>query len=251
MGKLDTVLEKVSQGYYGQEIHYEIPVAIHSTDSGIIIIHSPGAGERPRDDGRKGRWDILGEYIQQQGLGAFLSYNHPAPDAHNKFPEEVYSYMDTSWSQLVVESLIHIINYSLEHSQEICGSSTPAICLSGFSAGGSASAAVAHLYPEVRQILLLSTYDSVGEYFYSGVRQFTGEIYMAYGEQDLMAAFLAYTMRFIAPSASMVHVREIPDCNHGFQGDTNNRILSKAFSWAFAGDSNFPSPEGGILLSEE
>lgn len=250
MVKLERSLERLTQGYYGQEVTYDIPMSIYPTNSEIIIINSPGAGGAANDD-RKSRWDILGEYIQQQGIGTFIKYNHPAPDAHFKFPEEPYSHKDTSWNQLVVESLIHVIDYALENSDELCGSPIPTLYLSGFSAGGSACGAVAHMYPEVRQILLLSAYDSVGDYFYTGIREFTGEIYMAYGADDMMAGFLAYTMRFIAKKASMVHVQEIPDCDHGFRGDTNNMILSKAYGWAFAGDSSFPSPEGGILLYEE
>ena len=248
--KLDRLLERTAQGYYGQEVSYDIPMSIYPTKSEIIIINSPGAGGAGNDD-RKSRWDILGEFIQQQNIGTFIKYNHPAPDAHYKFPNEPYSHKDASWNQLVVESLIHVINYAIENSREICGSETPTLYLSGFSAGGSACGAVAHLYPEIRQILLLSAYDSVGDYFFEGIGEFTGEIYMAYGAEDMMAGFLAYTMRFIAKKANMVHVQEIPDCNHGFRGDTNDRILSKAFSWAFAGDDTFPSPDGGILLYEE
>jgi len=249
MGKLEISLEQVTQGHYGQEVAYAIPVSIYTTNVETIIINSPGAGV-PNND-RKSRWDILGEYIQQQGIGTFIKYDYPIPDAHWKFPTEPYSHKDTSWNQLVVESLLRVIDHALENSLEICGSSTPTIYLSGFSAGGSACGAVAHLYPQIRQILLLSAYDSVADYFYAGIREFTGEIYMAYGANDQMAGFLAYGMRFIAERASMIHVQEIPDCDHGFRGDTNNMILSKAYSWAFAGDTTFPSPEGGILLYEE
>jgi len=56
--------------------------------------------------------------------------------------------------------------------------------LSGFSSGGSAVGAVAFRYQEIKRILLLSTYDSVGDCFYDGIDQFTGDIYLAYGSND-------------------------------------------------------------------
>ena len=246
MDKLEISLAQTTHGHYGQEVAYDIPVSIYTTNSDTIIINSPGAGV-PNND-RKSRWDILGEYIQQRDIGTFIKYDYPVPDAHWKFPTEPYSHKDASWNQLVVESLIHVIDYAIENSLEICGSETPTIYLSGFSAGGSACGAVAHLYPQIRKILLLSAYDSVGDHFYAAISQFTGEIYMAYGANDQPAGFLAYGMGFMAVNVDMINVKEIPDCDHGFRGDTNNMILSKAYSWAFAGDVTFPSPEGGILL---
>ena len=40
----------------------------------------------------------------------------------------------------------------------------------------------------------------------------------------------------------------IPNCNHQFFGEANGKIMSKAPLWAFAGDTTFPSPEGGKKL---
>ena len=98
---------------------------------------------------------------------------------------------------------------------------------------------------------MLSANDSDGDYFYAGMSQITGEIYLAYGANDQPAGFLAYGLGFMAVNVDMIHIKEIPDCDHGFRGDTNNMILSKAYGWAFAGDATFPSPEGGILLYQE
>ena len=249
MDRLDTVLQKVTQGYYSQNVSFEIPVSVYPADSEIIIVNSPGAAE-PKD-GRNNRWAKVGQYLQEHKIGSVITYNPPAPDAQFKYPTEPYSYRDASWNQIVVESLAHVIDYALENAPDICGSTSPTLYLAGFSAGGSACGAVAHLYPEVQRILLVSAYDSVGDYFYSGIGQFTGEIYMTYGAQDVMAGFLAYAMRYLAPTARTLQTQEIPDCNHGFSGTTNGKILSKAFTWAFANDVSFPSPEGGLLLSND
>jgi hypothetical protein len=249
MDKIDILLEKVTKGYLEQDVPYEIPISIYPANSDKIIVIAPGAGESK--DGRKNRWATLGRYLQSEGVGTVVTYHHPQPDAQGKYPDEPYSYKDASWNKLVVESLDYVIEYSLDHSGEICNSVTPSIYLAGFSAGGSACGAVAPFYPEVSKILMISAYDSVGIYFYEGISRFTGEIYMTYGSEDPIAVFLAYSMRFTAREASLLHTQEIQNCKHGFAGATNSKILSNAFKWAFAGDTNFPSPDGGLLLYED
>ena len=72
----------------------------------------------------------------------------------------------------------------------------------------------------------------------------------AYGEEDAPAGMLAMTVPAMARSASAVHARGVPHCGHSFAGETNGRILSKAYLWAFAGDDSFPSPDGGVPLYE-
>lgn len=249
MDRVDVVLEEATNGYESQRVPFEVPLSVYRTGSGVIIINSPGASETK--DGRRDRWAKLGRYLQDQEIGTFVTYHPPQPDAQFKYSYEPYSYRDASWNQIFVESLTHVVDYALENAQELSGSSSPVLYLAGFSAGGSACGAVAHLYPEIQRILLISAYDSVGEYFYRGIGQFTGEIYMTYGAEDIMAGFLAYSMRFIAPAARTLHTQEISDCNHGFSGAINSKILSKAFVWAFAGDSSFPSPDGGLILYED
>ena len=248
-GSHDNLLDAVTQGYQGQEVPFQVPLSAFRTSSGIIIINAPGAGE-PKD-GRNGRYVTIGQELQRQDVGSLVTHAPPQPDAQGKYPDEPYSYRDASWNRIAVESMSHVIDYSLEHAEELCGSSSPTVYLSGFSAGGSVCGAVAHAYPEVKRILLMSAYDSVGEYFYFGIRQFTGEVYMTYGSQDVMASFLAYAMNFSAPEVSALHVQEVPDCDHGFRGKTNGMVLSKAWGWAFAGDESYPSPEGGLVLYEE
>lgn len=249
MDKLELTLHKTTRGYFGQQVAFDIPMSIYPTKSKCIIINSPGASE-PKD-GRKNRWDTLGRHLQQKEIATFITYNPPPPDAEGKFPTEPFSYQDTSWNQLLVESLAHVIDYTLENSKDICDLDSPTIYLAGFSAGGSTCGAIAYLYPQVERILLVSAYDSVGDVFYNGIRRFKGEIFMAYGALDYLAGFLAYTMQFLAGEAKILHTQEIPDCNHSFSGATNSKILSNAFTWAFAGDVNFPNPDGGLLLYHE
>jgi hypothetical protein len=179
-----------------------------------------------------------------------VTYNAPRPDGLVQLPWEPYSHKGASWNRLLVDSLAHAVEFSLENASELCGTASPTVYLSGFSSGGSAVGAVAFRYQEIKRILLLSTYDSVGDYFYAGIGQFTGDLYLAYGSNDPMAEFLAHMMRFGPMAASSVNIREVPECDHRFSGATNSKVLTKAFFWAFNGDESFPSPEGGLQLYE-
>ena len=96
----------------------------------------------------------------------------PRPDFEVQLEWEPYSYKGASWNRLLIDSLSHAIDWSLENAKGLCGSSAPVVNLVGFSSGGSAVGAVAHRYPQVQRMLLLSTYDSVGDQFYDGVYRF-------------------------------------------------------------------------------
>ena len=248
-GRLDTVLSRRTEGYAGQEVPYELPVTAYPSASGVILVNSPGSGELK--DGRYNRWANLARELQSRGMLSMVTYNVPRPDAQFVNPTEPYSYRNASWNRILVEGLAHVIDYALERRRQLCGSADPVMYLSGFSSGGSAVGAVAFRYSEIKRILLNSTYDSVGDYFYAAIPQFTGRIYVAYGANDPLARFLAYVLQFGATSAESLHVREVPDCDHRFSGATNGRILSKAFLWAFGEDDTFPDPGGGLDIYEE
>jgi pimeloyl-ACP methyl ester carboxylesterase len=144
--------------------------------------------------------------------------------------------------------MAHLVEHCLTNAEPLCGTKEPDVYLAGFSAGGSVAVAVAPLFGQVKKILLVSAYDSVGWFFLHGVRRYAGAVYAAYAEGDLPAVVLAMTIRSFARRASAVQARGVPQCDHGFTGETNGRVLSKAYLWAFAGDESFPSPAGGVPL---
>ena len=181
-------------------------------------------------------------------MATIVTYNAPRPDGKVQLEWEPYSHQGVGWNQLLVESLAYAIDWSLEHAEQLCGTKTPFLYLSGFSSGGSAVGAVAFRYPMVKGILLLSTYDSVGDWFYDGVSQFTGDIHLAYGSQDSIAGFLAYVLQAGPMAAASFQVREVPDCDHRFSGEANSKVLVKAFYWALNGDDSFPDPTGAPKL---
>ena len=242
MKTLDAILEKETEDHLGQKITYQVPITGYPTDSQVIIVNSPGSGEFK--DGREDRWMKLARHLQERQMAAMVTYNAPRPDGKVQLEWEPYSHQGVSWNQLLVESLAYAIDWALEHAKELCGTESPAIYLSGFSSGGSAVGAVAFRYPMVKGILLLSTYDSVGDWFYDGFSQFTGDIRLAYGSQDPMAGFLAYVLRAGPVAAASFLAKEVPDCDHRFSGEVNSKVLVKAFYWALNGDDSFPDPAG-------
>ena len=128
-GLVDTTLSKETESESRELVPYNVPVTAYPTCSGVIIVNSPGSGELK--DGRENRWKNLGNHLQERGLGTLVTYNAPRPDFQVKLEWEPYSYRGASWNKLVVESLIHVVDYALENAKSICGSSTPILYLSG------------------------------------------------------------------------------------------------------------------------
>ena len=244
-------LQLTTTGYQGQTVPYEAPFIAFPTMSGRFIIQAPGTSEVKEGVGN--RYVHLGEFLHARGIATLVSFNPPWPDGQFDHPDEPYSYRGASWNRIYVEGMAHLVEHCLAQGEALCGVSQPEVYLAGFSSGGSVVVTVAPFFAAVKKILLVSTYDSVGVgsmgwFFLSGLRSYTGEVYVAYGEEDAPAAMLAMTLPALARSARAVHARAVPNCGHSFSGETNGRALSKAYLWAFAGDDTFPSPDGGIPL---
>ena len=242
MDRIDALLDRETENHLGEKVAYEVALSAYPTDSHIIIVNSPGSGELK--DGRNDRWMKLAKHFQEQQIGSLVTYNAPRPDGQVQLPWEPYSYKGAGWNRLLLESLAHAVEFSLERAHEICGTASPTLYLAGFSSGASAVGAAAFQYPEVKRILLLSVYDSVGDCFYDGVTQFPGDIYLAYGSEDPIAGFLAYVLALGPMAANSFKVKQVPNCDHRFSGETNSELLTKAFYWAFCGDDSFPDPTG-------
>jgi predicted esterase len=239
---IDKTLFLETESETGETVGYGVPIAAYPSEAGKVIVNSPGSGELK--DGREDRWRNLGLYLQKRGLASLVTFNAPRPDFQVQLEWEPYSYQGASWNKILIESLSHTIDWSLENAKELCGNASPDIYLTGFSSGGSSVGAVAHRYPSVKRILLLSTYDSVGDQFYEGVTAFTGDIYLVYGDQDPMAGYLARILRTGKFAAKSFLVREAPECGHRFDGEANTKLLTQAFHWAFEGDNSQPLNPG-------
>lgn len=239
-------LQLTTRGYQGQTVPYDVSFIAFPTTSGRLIIQAPGTSEVK--EGAENRYVRLGEFLQALGLATLVSFNPPRPDAQFKYPSEPYSYRDASWNRIYVESMAYVVEHCLKNAAQLGGAAEPEVYLAGFSSGGSVAGAVAPFFPAIKKILLVSAYDSVDRFFLAGLRRYTGEVYVAYGEEDFPAAVLATMMPSLARSAGAVHAQSVPNCDHHFTGEVNGRVLSKAYLWAFAADDTFPSPDGGIPL---
>lgn len=230
---IDAVLDRVTTSERGETVPYQVPVTAYPTCSGVLLVNSPGSGELK--DGREDRWRRLALQLQQRGRCTTVTYNAPRPDFEVQLEWEAYSHQGASWNRLLIESLTHVLDWALENAAELCGNTDPTVCLSGFSSGGSAVGAVAWRYPQVRRLLLLSTYDSVGDSFYEGVSKFSGDIHVVYGGEDTAAGLLARVLGGGPLSARSFQAREVPGCGHRFEGEANTKILYGAFLWALEG----------------
>ena len=245
--RLDKTLTRTVMDLHDRSVEYELPVTSHPSTSGVIVVNCPGAGESK--DGYQERYLKIGAGLQARNTASLVTYNPPRPDTQHLHPREPYWYHGASWNRISVEGMTHVIDDALENAEALCGRPNPTVHLSGFSAGGSVCGAVAHRYPQVERLLLISAYDSVAEYFYEGIKGFRGEIFLTYGTLDTIAGGLAYFLQFLVQSMKALHVRAVPDCDHGFRGARNSRVLSKAFSWAFEGDDSYPSPNGAASFT--
>ncbi len=235
---IDATLSLEAEAESGEIVPYQVPITAYPTGSGAILVNSPGSGELK--DGREQRWRNLGLHLQERGLATLVTYNAPRPDFQVQLEWEAYSYQGVSWNTLLIDSLSNVVEWSLGHANQLCGSESPVVFLSGFSSGGSALGAVAHRYPSVKRVLLLSTYDSVGDPFYEGISTFTGDIYLVYGDEDPTAGLLAQVLRMGPLAARSFQIREVPNCAHRFDGPANTTTLTQAFHWAFEGDNSQP-----------
>lgn len=218
-----------------EEVELSIPLAIHvNLESGCITINYPGAmGDI---DGYNSEYQTLANFIQEK-VGAVIRLGN-------------HYFSGFSYSKSIQDNLRAVINYAIENSKDICGAKTPVIYLMGLSAGASAIAAVAHEFSQVRKILLISpSCDAGKDDITKGLAEFTGEVYIVAGENDdVVGPKTAPKISKLVKRASVHKLVIIPNCDHEFRGLENGMIMSKTPLWAFLGDQEFPSSNGGIEL---
>jgi len=161
-----------------------------------------------------------------------------------------FAFQNVDMGVLLMEKLRAVIEYCLTEARLVCGSARPTFYLAGFSAGASMSAAIAHEYPEVTKMLLISpSADISTDVLRDGPAKYRGELYITLGDSDaVVGPKAAQTLADWATKARFTKVVVVPHCDHQFTGETNGRILSKTYLWAFNDDQTYPSPKGGIKL---
>ena len=216
----------------GEKLKYEQELAIHPLKNRKILINYPGAEGDIHGYNRK--YETLANHIVDSELAAVVRSGNP-----------YVGKWDTSIRKM--------LDYVLEHSQEICGSKEPELYLMGFSAGAGSISTLAWEYPEVTKILLMAPAIGVGEDAVAkGLRQFTGEVYIVIGDSDEVVKPTAGEIFFnFCDVASRKELFVIEDCDHQFKGEKNGRILSHAPFYAFLDEKPvFPDYDAGIFLYE-
>jgi pimeloyl-ACP methyl ester carboxylesterase len=188
-------------------------------------------------DGSRGQYPKLGTWLSEKGVGAYIQMPHQVRDG---YPRTIVDDLDT------------VINYALMHATTLCTTSAPAIYLVGSSAGAAVVGAFAYKWPEVKKLLLMAPVAAAVKEVHEGLPRFTGEIYVIAGEKDNIGIdsgpVMAKQFVYLATSAWPRELHVIPGCDHAFSSREHSKIASKAHLWAFAGDTSFPDPEGGIEL---
>lgn len=213
----------------------ELEVAIHPHSTGIIVVNYPGiTGDI---DGYNNKYGQQADYIQEKGIGTVVRMGNPHFD---KLP----------YPKGMIDNFKFILDYCLENGTELSGKKNPSLYLMGFSAGASTIAAVASEYSAVEKILLMAPSGDAGQKaIETGLRNFKGEVYIAIGDRDEVVGSQAGQIFYdLATNAKIRKLEIIANCNHQFFGEENGKIMSKSPLWAFAGDTTFPSSEGGRTL---
>lgn len=220
---------------YDKAFEIKLNVIVHPQSmANAIIVNYPGANGDI--SGYNNKYDVVAKMLHDKGYAVIQMGN-----------------AQRGWflyERSVIEDLRAVIQHAVQNAKLISGNDKPDIYLMGFSAGASAVAAVCADFPQVKKVLLMAPSGDANQAAVTqSLANFGGEVYIVVGEDDEVvgkgaAAFFSNLIK----RATVNEVRIIPNCDHQFRGTVNGQIMSKAPLWAFAGDTTFPSPEGGIML---
>jgi len=214
-----------------------VTIVTKSEKAHAIIINIPGL--KGDIHGYNNKYQKIGTMLAARGTGAFV-----------QMPNRMRDKEDFATA---VDDLASVIQSTLREAREMCATAHPDLYLMGVSAGGAAVAAVAGRFAQVKKILLIAPALYEDHPFYEmvaqSVKNYAGEIWIAVGEKDeVTGPSAAYKYYKLALNAKRREFELIQHCDHQFTGTENGQILSKAPLWAFAGETTFPSPEGGLEL---
>jgi len=208
----------------------KLDLCVHSLAASHIIINYPGAS---RDvDGFRGRYKAIAAELQDRQLAPTVRVNNP-------FIRGV------DYPSVLCDNLRFVIDYVLEHAEQICGRSDPSLYLMGHSAGASAIGAVAGEYPQVVKLLLLSpSLDAGKEEIRRGLADYAGSLHIVVGMEDNVV--VPTQSRFFCHAAGRADPNRFVAlwrCDHDFHGADNDDLLRRAPRWAFFGDAEFPDDD--------
>jgi len=215
----------------------EIGLHIHRADSDAVLIMYPGADGNV--DGYNRKYLKIADLIRSRNIATVV-----------RLDNGYCTVARLPYQEAMIVKLAHVIEHLHENAERMVGCKEISIYLAGVSAGASALAAVLADFPQVKKVLLVAPADSAGwENMERGLRSYAGEVYLTAGDADEIRAFdTARLCHEACQSAAKKEIHIIPGCDHQFRGERNGKILANAYLWAFSEGSDFPNPDGGIVL---
>ena len=230
---------QMSQNIFSETVRRDdavFKVIVHpSPEASAIIVNYPGY--KGDINGFNNKYRTIGEHLSRAGVGAFI-----------QMPNIVWP--DQDYRTSLIADLLKVCEYARAKAPAICKSATPDLLLMGFSAGGGAVAGAA-LKSGAKKILLIApSGDAAQDKVTASLAKYTGEVFITIGENDDTVGGERTGKAYLdmAKSARSKLLVVVPNCDHQFRGTENGKIMSKAPLWAFAGDTTFPSPDGGLIL---
>jgi predicted esterase len=219
------VLKRTEKNENNKWTEIGISLAISSCEAGAILINSHGLGGTK--DGADNRYKKIATLIQKSEIATVIRYHS------SLFP---FAFQDVEMESLLIGNLRAVIGYSLQNAQLLCGSSEPKLYLAGYSAGASTSAAIASEFPHISKMLLIAPSGDISESAINrGLSNYRGELYIILGDKDyVINPKTAQSLADQASKAKHKKVVLIPDCNHQFSGEKNEKRFREAYLWAFS-----------------
>lgn len=214
----------------------DFSIIIHpNRNSRAIVVNVPGY--RGDIHGYNGKYDTIGAHVSEHV--AFV-----------QMPNIEHSTDPCTYCNCLNDDIQRVCDFLRTSGQLWCAVESPHLYLAGISAGGAAVAAVAHEV-DAKKVLLIEPSKQLALWnrIEAGLPKYSGVMRIVVGGGP-GAIGVSVGRRFydLATAASIKEIETIPDCDHQFRGTKNGQILSKAYTWAFIGDTTFPSPEGGLIL---
>jgi len=201
-----------------------IPVEVNKTNTGKLIFYCHGFTSDK--DGYKNRHKIIGDLLAKENIGSFVRFTESRLWKFKKNKDLLI----TSHSQ----DLLQVIKFILSKSKEICGSDNPELYLAGFSAGGGVCMNVCNKYNFNKILLVAPAYqtDKDLKNILKEIKKFKNEVSFVHGEQDEVEPATTSDMlyKYFKCKKNLI---KIPNCDHGFLNNKNNKIFIQSFLDAF------------------
>ncbi len=222
-----------------------IDIGITPHPNGIIIVNCAGGLEDL--DGRDNRYKQIAKFVQRNEVGTFVRVGNDLPN-------------NLSWPESALDDFRYLVDYCKKNGKRLSGEINPRIFLMGYSAGAGIATIVGSEFSVEKMLLIAPGIDCGRRKIKKSLEAFTGDVYITIGENDCEVGYSSDNKagKYVgnefyswAVNSKRRELEVIPNCTHGFEGEINSKILSKAPLWAFADDKTFPNPEGGITMYDK